>query len=433
MAEQSYILKHTKTIRSLAFFLLSCFIIFVSGIPVNADTGNSADKSGRQVGNHQELILKSSYKGGKLYQAGKFHVLVLNGSYQEMGRQYGKLYSAQMKDMYDEVLKQYDQNKVSIKATTIQAFSSRQFKLYPERFRIMAQEMSGVSGLGMEKIAVLNSFFDYFLLSISAPADDGNHCAAMTLWGKYTKNGKLIMGRNFDFPAYFRNFDKYLTLVVYNPTDGSIPTAVLTYPGQIASIQVFNSKGLILENNNGSSSGDPNRYFGERTPFMAKDLAAMMDSRTIETLDVFLKTAGIHYPLIYNVASPSVAYCYEMTTGEVKRRQGEDGLLIGVNHFVNPEWKITAVSLKSNIENSQTRYCNLKNLAEKHEGQIDPQKMMEIFDVTMEKGGATPEEKSIYQYVALPGELKIWIKARGYSDWTFIDLKSLFAKQKNIF
>ena len=37
--------------------------------------------------------------------------------------------------------------------------------------------------------------------------------------------------------------------------------------------------------------------------------------------------------------------------------------------------------------------------------------MMAIMDVPIDKGGATQQDKNIYQFVAAPTDLKIWIKA----------------------
>jgi hypothetical protein len=36
---------------------------------------------------------------------------------------------------------------------------------------------------------------------------------------------------------------------------------------------------------------------------------------------------------------------------------------------------------------------------------------------------------TIYQVVAVPGELKIWIKTPGYSDWQLVDLNALFQRE----
>lgn len=151
----------------------------------------------------------------------------------------------------------------------------------------------------------------------------------------------------------------------------------------------------------------------------------MFDSTTVEGLDAALVTSRMHYPLIYNIAYPGGAVNYEMTTDDVKRRQGKDGLLIGTNHFISPGWSLPASEYREAIKGSKERYGNLKNLAERNKGKIDASIMM---DVPQDKGGATPQDKNIYQFVAVPTDLKIWVKAMTYSDWTEVNLKPLFHK-----
>jgi len=375
----------------------------------------------------KSMQLLSSFEGGKLYSAGIFSVLELSGTYRQMGRQYGHLMSVKIKEMYNEVANQYAKNGVICSDISLEGFSMQLFRLYPRRFQDLAQGMSETSTMDINKIAVLNEFFDYFLRCRPGSGDTG-HCSEISVWSGYSKDGKLVMGRNFDFPSFYRAFNKHIVIVVYNPSDASNSAAVITYPGQIGSIQVFNSRGLVLENNNGVASGDSGRYFGKRIPFMIKDLGAMLDSSTVEGLDAALVTSRMHYPLIYNIAYPGGAFNYEMTTYDVKRRQGQDGLLIGTNHFISPGWGLPASEYLEAIKDSKERYDNLKNLAERNKGKIDASIMMDMMDVPQDKGGATPQDKNIYQFVAVPTDLKIWVKAMTCSDWTEVNLKPLFHK-----
>ena len=373
------------------------------------------------------MQLISSFEGGGLYSVGKFHALELSGTYRQMGRQYGRLMSGPMREMYNEVVNQYAKNGIICSDIDLEGFAIQLFRLYPRRFQELAEGMSETSTMDINKIAVLNEFFDYFLRCRSGSGDNG-HCSEISVWSRYSKDGKLVMGRNFDFPSFYRAFNKHIIIVAYNPSDASNSAAVITYPGQIGSIQVFNSRGLVLKNNNGVLSGDSGRYFGKRIPFMIKDLGAMLDSSTAEGLDAALVTSRMHYPLIYNIAYLGGAFNYEMTTYDVKRRQGQDGLLIGTNHFISPGWSLPASEYMEAIKDSKERYDNLKNLAERNKGKINASIMMDMMDVPQDKGGATPQDKNIYQFVALPVDLKIWVKALTYSDWTEVDLKTLLHK-----
>ena len=50
-----------------------------------------------------------------------------------------------------------------------------------------------------------------------------------------------------------------------------------------------------------------------------------------------------------------------------------------------------------------------------------------LYRTTGEGGGATFPEYTIYQVVAVPADLTIWLKAHDYSGWERIELKQLFA------
>ena len=339
------IILHTKNLRkrfawmhvavlSLVVVCFSCSFIYGGDIAKESPSSK------------KRMHLLSSFEGGKLYSAGKFRVLEISGTYRQMGRQYGGLMSGPLKEMYHEVVSQYAKNGIVCSDISLDDFSMQLFRLYPRRFQELVEGISETSGLNLNKIAVLNEFFDYYLKSSVHPSSgNSGNCSEISVWGKYSKDCMLLMGRNFDFPNFYRAFNKYITIVAYNPADASNSTAVITYPGQIGSIQAFNSRGLVLENNNGIASGDTEHYFGKRIPFMAKDLGAMFEHSTYEGLDAALVTSRMHYPLIYNIGYPGGAANYEMTTFDVKRRQGQDGLLIGTNHFISPGWKLPAFKI----------------------------------------------------------------------------------------
>lgn len=52
---------------------------------------------------------------------------------------------------------------------------------------------------------------------------------------------------------------------------------------------------------------------------------------------------------------------------------------------------------------------------------------MDVFDTTIENGGATNPRETIYQIVAVPGNLTMWLKAPDNFDWTEVDLANIFA------
>jgi hypothetical protein len=151
------------------------------------------------------------------------------------------------------------------------------------------------------------------------------------------------------------------------------------------------------------------------------------DCASFTRLDAEMLSYRIHYPLVFNFASPSRACVYEVATDKVTKREAErEGLLVGVNHFLNPSWPELPTLNREVVQYSALRQKNLSDLAEKNKGKIDAIQVMSIMDVLVPDGGATPLERNIYRFVADPELKRWWIKAPDYFEWTRIDLDMLF-------
>jgi len=84
-------------------------------------------------------------------------------------------------------------------------------------------------------LKALNTFGDWY----------GLGCSSLAAWGELTKDGKLLVGRNFDFPA----FDLVLKhqYVFVRAPDGDLPGQVgVTYPGCIGTLTGMNVHGVFV-------------------------------------------------------------------------------------------------------------------------------------------------------------------------------------------
>jgi hypothetical protein len=246
----------------------------------------------------------------------------------------------------------------------------------------------------------------------------------MAAWGEYTAGGPLVFGRNLDYPAYFKDFAEFLTLVVYNPEDG-IPATCFGYAGQVATANGMNRAGLFIELNDGSLSGG-SVACTNRVTVSILSLGFLLDCSSMRSLDAAINTTKAHYAFIFNAADKDAAYCYEWPIFDVKRRAADrSGLLVATNHFVDPSWGL-AIPTHDSQTRSVQRYKNLLALGDQYKGKFDEKKMMDIFDTPFDKGGVTWPDRTIYQMVAVPQELRLWLKAPGYQDWVLVDLAKLF-------
>ena len=390
----------------------------------------------------------SSFEGGTLYRAGKLRVAVLHGDYKKMGRQYGGLLGSRMKGMLAaedrDLTKLLSQLHGDTTMKDLEDLAASGCNLYPKRLRDVMAGASETSGLSLRRIAYIDQVLllaELLRAKIAAGqtsgaggADSGSllkSCSAIVAWGPYTSGGTTIMGREFDFPAFFIDFNPYITLVVFNPTDGSEPTAIFNYAGSVGCIQSFNAAGLAMEYNNGVEIPAPNnKAYQDRIPANAFFTEAALDCGDLRQLDAYFKTWRFSYPGICSVASPVKGESYEVgTTDAIRNAEVADGLQVIANTPVDPYWGTLPVQ-----NPPDRRRDNLITLAQAHRGSIDVKTMEEIFSVPVAEGGAKESgpvtsmlsELSIYQFVYVPASRELTLSVPQVQGWTTIRLKSLF-------
>ncbi|MBU2473665.1 MAG: hypothetical protein KKG91_02915, partial [Candidatus Omnitrophica bacterium] len=93
--------------------------------------------SGRAFGQEADIKLVKEFEGGKLYQAGGIDLLELNGSYHQMGRQYGGLLKQKIDKFYDLAIEKHYIERLGISYELIKGFSEEAAGFYPERFKAL--------------------------------------------------------------------------------------------------------------------------------------------------------------------------------------------------------------------------------------------------------------------------------------------------------
>ena len=108
------------------------------------------------------------------------------------------------------------------------------FQRYPQRYKEILRGMAETSGLGLDKILLVNAL-EWFpkINKLSY-----GKCSGIAVWGPYTNGGPVVFGRNDDDSPGYLAF-AIPTVVVFKPSDGSIPTALINYPGVI-----YNATGM---------------------------------------------------------------------------------------------------------------------------------------------------------------------------------------------
>lgn len=360
----------------------------------------------------------ATFEGGQRYQAGDYPVIVLSGSYREMGRQYGGLMKTELNEEYTflmDTLISRGYTKEAMREDARAVIAN-----YPQRVKEIFTGMSETSGLTADDIAVL--WYGPIYQLTAAPITPAS-CSYLASWGNYTTDGSMVVSRNWDLADLVQPFTKWYVLTVYRPTDGS--NAVATWsPAGVRPETFMNSKGLfIADDNAGIIDAAPET----RPEFITEYFRFMFDYSDLKELDAGIRGTAPDYAWIVDVAGPDGAYVYEKSTSRTLQRTG-DGVVAAANHFIDPSWNLSAPA-----GHSLSRYNNLIRQADEAKGSIDARKMMAIRDVCMENGGAKfchsdlegNAYSSNHQVVYMPKTRTLWMNVMD-KPWQKVELAPLF-------
>jgi len=372
----------------------------------------------------EDIKFVSEFEGGKLYKAGKLNVVVMKGNFYQMGRQYGALLKNEIKEFYEMAVKDTGIGTEIAPYDEVLTDMKNSLNVMPFYVREWIRGMGETSGLGFDKQII----FCQILIPIIMGKEG---CSGLMAWGEYTTDGSTVIGRNWDLPgSTLVQYQKFMNVAIFNPVGSSQGVADVNYIGQIVWQSAMNQSGLFYDLQNGAMS-DPLSAKGRLNSNSAL-MSMMLDSTSMQQVDAFFDAVRAEGGLIINVADAKQGYCYEWGTTDYRRRvDDKKGLLAAANHFVDSTWH-TSINIPEGKNGgfSKERCTNLLALAEKNKGNIDANKMMEFFSANILKGGPSFHSdsgfKTYYSIVAVPKELKLWLRVSDLQDWTEVDLKPLF-------
>ena len=187
---------------------------------------------------------------GRKYKLDVVTVVRLKGTWYEMGRQYGTLLSSEMRRTL--------------------AYAERQATAESDAFLLpdgipcgidfLDQLFAGVSagsGLSYDELRRLTGVeLAYVDVTLQAVETTPSQCTTLALYGGKSKDGRTLMGRNYDWMASFDALDT--VLAYFQPTDGSLGIAMLNYAGCLYLTMGMNDAGLFAELNSGAYASDEN-------------------------------------------------------------------------------------------------------------------------------------------------------------------------------
>ena len=334
---------------------------------------------------------------GRKVKNGCVSVVDLRGTWREMGRQYGKLMESELRDVYafTELIIEAQVGNAN-KADSIVNMQARQT---PYRILEFFEGAAETSGFSVDQLQQINAVERIAGLP---------RCSAAAVWGDYAASS-LVFGRNYDYADVFAELYDDVAVTVYHPADGALAAATVGYVGEIYAVNALNEKGIFLELNNGKPSArisSPN----DRVTGTTMLFSSLFECDELDDLELFFNTVNCSSSYIINAADSSRAVSYEWCPTGVKHGEQSlpDGLLVSTNHYVNPEWEYPVPTDETSWD-ALTRRDNLISLCEAEKGSIDVPAMQRIIDTAEQDGGAR-NELTVYQIVAVPETLTLWVR-----------------------
>ncbi len=389
--------------------------------PVSVQDPSGTDRSGRSEENEPStgnpgggigiLDAAEEFEQGRKASRGDIKVVNLEGTWRQMGRQYGHLMKKELEEVkvfLDIIIEAKEGN-----AEKAQMIVDQQTAQTPYRISQFFEGAAETSGMSVSQLQTINAV---------ERIGGFPQCSVAMAWDEYAASD-LVIGRNYDYSESFALLKDAIAVTVYHPSDGSLATATIGYVGEIYAVNGINEKGIFLELNNGTPSvktKSPDfRVTG--TTMLFESLFEVDD---LKGMDIFFNTINCSSSYIINVADEKEGQSFEWCPVGVKRGESTlpKGLLVSTNYFVNPEWEFPTPSDKDSWS-GLTRRKNLIDLCEKNKGKIDAEQMKEIINKNVEEGGAK-NKLTVYQMVVVPKTRTLYLQITGGSSWTMIDLDS---------
>lgn len=378
---------------------------------------------------------------GKLYNLDGLRVVVLSGTFREMGRQYGTLLGNEIRGSYNAgVYEPFLKSKV-FTPEELNTFADNLYKTLPMRQKNLLLGISSAANISRQEAVLAANLVSVEILARKKSSDAAvAACTSGAVWGKHTADGKVLTVRDFDFPNLFRTLlTDYGVLVVYNPTDGSNSLAGLTIAGGISFGDAINNKGLYIEQNNAADSAGLILYVN-RTDAVSQVNNLLFDASDSKEFDNLIESLRVSYPHILMQADGSAVRYYELATWDLRKREAQgDTAIAAANQFLDPSWGVLTLPNPA-AWYSPFRYETLLNLIKGSPGSFTDVKSLKAAvnipfyneNGTIGKGVAVikkspkDDEVTVWQVITKPSELKMWVRYPTLTDWVSVDLKQFF-------
>ncbi len=341
---------------------------------------------------------------GYLERVGTQLVLHLKGTPEEMGRQHGAL----LKDDIAALLGKLEKHQM-VQMGPMADFANASFDgvwktqlpHIPERHVRELNALAEAAGQPFEKLRRANTVPEFF------------HCSGFAVFGKATRDGRLLHGRVLDYGVSMGLQDH--NVVIIAEPDGFIPFVTVGYAGFVGSVTGMNLKGIGFGEMGGSR---PGKWDG--TPMAILMRRGLEEADSLESAVSLFRNARRTCEFYYVISDASIPSAVAMrATPESLEilRPGESHPLL--------DYPMEDAVLLSEGE----RYRLLAQRVRERHGKIGPQEAIEL----MRRPVAM--EQNLHNVLMSPGTGEMWV-AHADSDgspasertYTYLDIQELMSR-----
>jgi hypothetical protein len=293
---------------------------------------------------------------GRLTTYRGWRVMHLEGLPHEMGLQHGRLLGSVIRDLHDVYMTCVRVWRGLRRSTLVR----RGRRMEPHIPPHLIEEMHGIAeGADMPYDDVLVAHT--FLESVEAV-----HCACYAAWGRATRDGELVFGRNLDFLSM--GVAHRCQVLTFHKPDRGIPFVSIGWPGLCGTLTAVNLAGLCM----GMLNVTKLQLGGAGQPYVITFRRMVQEAQSCdEAVDLLKATqrADANNVLLAQTAPERGAVVAEYTPREVVVRRPREGneFIASTNHFRQLGRRAEWAEWRGHL-----RYPSLMRLLRKHEGRIGP-------------------------------------------------------------
>ena len=251
-----------------------------------------------------------------------------------------------------------------------------------------------------------------------------------------SSTNSALIGRTYDYPPPFNEIAQGLTLTFLFPVD-SIPTAIISMPGQIYCPTCVTATGNFIELNAGMPSGGWETLYNPSLLIGLLTTAQNLSFQTFDQLSEGFLNLPIDYSLIVNMANKTTARSFEYATNVTlggptahSCTAPNNAPFASTNFFQCPAWKNLPLPTDACTWKGVTRHNNAVSYFEKNT--TSPAALLTFMNTSLAQDGVVwwnnTEGGTIYQvaYDTALNTLYLMITENSDPQWEKFSLSNYF-------